>query len=78
MYIRALALLLFLAQVVLAEQPAPILPDPKLTRKVRAVPVWLKRRRTLADRSRENSRSATGRISRLQDSRMLLGLQILN
>src|SRR5262249_39823565 len=31
MYIRALALLLFLAQVTVAEQPTPILPDPKLT-----------------------------------------------
>jgi hypothetical protein len=32
MYIlRAFALLLFLARVVLAEQPTPILPDPKLT-----------------------------------------------
>jgi hypothetical protein len=32
MYIlRAFAFLLFLAQVVLAEQPTPILPDPKLT-----------------------------------------------
>ena len=32
MYIlRAFASLLFLAQVVLAEQPTPILPDPKLT-----------------------------------------------
>jgi hypothetical protein len=32
MYIlRAFAFLLFLAQVVLAEQPTPILPDPKIT-----------------------------------------------
>jgi hypothetical protein len=32
MYIlRAFAFLLFLTQVVLAQQPAPILPDPKLT-----------------------------------------------
>ena len=31
MDIRALALLLFLAQVVLAQQPTPILPDPNLT-----------------------------------------------
>ena len=32
MYIlRAFALLLFLTQAVLAEQPTPILPDPKLT-----------------------------------------------
>lgn len=32
MYIlQAFALLLFFAQVVLAEQPTPILPDPKLT-----------------------------------------------
>jgi hypothetical protein len=32
MYIlRAFAMLLFLAQVVLAQQPAPIVPDPKLT-----------------------------------------------
>ena len=32
MYIlQAFAFLLFLAQVVLAEQPTPILPDPKLT-----------------------------------------------
>ena len=32
MYIlRAFAFLFFLAQVVLAEQPTPILPDPKLT-----------------------------------------------
>jgi hypothetical protein len=31
MFIRALALLFFLAQVVLAQQPTPILPDPKLT-----------------------------------------------
>ena len=32
MYIlRAFTFLLFLAQVVLAEQPTPILPDPKLT-----------------------------------------------
>ena len=30
MYIRALAFLLFLAQVVLAQQPTPMLPDPKL------------------------------------------------
>jgi hypothetical protein len=29
--LRALALLLFLAQVIVAEQPTPILPDPKLT-----------------------------------------------
>ena len=36
MYIlRAFALLLVLAQVVLAEQPAPILPDPKLTPAIR-------------------------------------------
>jgi hypothetical protein len=57
----AFAFSLLLAQVVLAEQPTPILPDPKLTpgdtfdvtaqdvcfpgyaKKVRAVPVWLKR-----------------------------------
>jgi hypothetical protein len=31
MYIRALAFLLFLTQVVLAQQPTPIVPDPKLT-----------------------------------------------
>lgn len=32
MYIlRAFAFLLFLAQVILADQPTPILPDPKLT-----------------------------------------------
>jgi hypothetical protein len=31
MFILALALLLFLAPVVHAEQPTPILPDPKLT-----------------------------------------------
>src|ERR1700693_4327096 len=31
MFIRAIALLLFLAPVVLAQQPTPILPDPKLT-----------------------------------------------
>jgi hypothetical protein len=31
MFIRAIALLFFLAPVVLAQQPAPILPDPKLT-----------------------------------------------
>jgi hypothetical protein len=31
MFIRALGLLLFLAPVVLAQQPTPILPDPKLT-----------------------------------------------
>jgi len=31
MSIRALALSLFLAQVIVAEQPTPILPDPKLT-----------------------------------------------
>ncbi len=31
MDIRALALLLLLAQVVLAQQPTPILPDPNLT-----------------------------------------------
>ena len=31
MYIRALAVSLFLAQVVLAQQPTPILPDPNLT-----------------------------------------------
>jgi hypothetical protein len=29
--LRAVAFLLFLAQVVLAQQPTPILPDPKLT-----------------------------------------------
>ena len=31
MFIRAFALLLFLAPVVLGQQPTPILPDPKLT-----------------------------------------------
>ena len=31
MHIRALAFLLFLTQVVLAQQPTPILPDPTLT-----------------------------------------------
>jgi hypothetical protein len=31
MFIRAIALLLFLASVPLAQQPTPILPDPKLT-----------------------------------------------
>jgi hypothetical protein len=31
MFIRALAFLLFLTQVVLAQQPTPILPDPNLT-----------------------------------------------
>ena len=31
MYIRAFALLLFLAQIVLAQQSKPIVPDPKLT-----------------------------------------------
>jgi hypothetical protein len=31
MFIRAIAFLLFLAQVVLAQQPTPIVPDPKLT-----------------------------------------------
>src|SRR6202048_2937587 len=31
MFIRALAFLLFLTQVVLAQQPTPIVPDPKLT-----------------------------------------------
>jgi hypothetical protein len=31
MHIRALAFLVFLTQVVLAQQPTPILPDPKLT-----------------------------------------------
>jgi hypothetical protein len=31
MYIRAVAFLLLLAQAVLAQQPTPILPDPKLT-----------------------------------------------
>jgi len=31
MYIRALIFLLFLAQLVFAQQPTPILPDPKLT-----------------------------------------------
>ena len=76
--LRTVGFLFFLALVVLAEHPAPILPDPNLTRKVRAVPAWLKRRRTLANQSRGNIRSATGRISRLQDTRMLLGLQILN
>jgi len=29
--LRAFAFLLFLAQVILAQQPTPILPDPKLT-----------------------------------------------
>jgi hypothetical protein len=31
MYFRALALLLFLSQVVIGQQPTPILPDPNLT-----------------------------------------------
>jgi hypothetical protein len=31
MFIRSIAFLLFLAQVVLAQQPTPMLPDPKLT-----------------------------------------------
>ena len=31
MFIRAFTFLLFLAQVVLAQQPTPIVPDPKLT-----------------------------------------------
>src|SRR6202035_2801535 len=31
MFIRAIAFLLFPAQVVLAQQPTPIVPDPKLT-----------------------------------------------
>ena len=31
MYFRALALLLFLSQVILGQQPTPILPDPNLT-----------------------------------------------
>ena len=31
MFIRAIAFLVFLAQVVLAQQPTPIVPDPKLT-----------------------------------------------
>ena len=33
MFIRAFAFLLFLAPVVLAQQPTPIVPDPKLTPK---------------------------------------------
>ena len=70
--VRALAVL-FLAQALLAQQPTPILPDPKLTpgdtfdvtaqdvcvpaKKVRAVPAWLKAATAISASSKPCRRS---------------------